>query len=328
MIIKSFELKKKQLEGVNFFLIHGNNKGLIEGIIKETLGPNLPKNQFKYEENDILKNLDSFNENIFNQSFFENEKLVIINRVSDKILGIIESIVSKNIEDLYIILSSGPLDKKSKLRKFFEKEKETVCIPVYEDNLQTLSSIVQNFMRKRNINVSQHVINIISERAAGDRINLKNELEKIENFTLNKKKIDTNDILKITNLSENYSISELVDSCLSKNQTKITKILNENTFNSEDCIKILRTFLIKLKRLIRLHEELKSNNQNIDLTVSSFKPPIFWKDKETVKKQITSFNFKRTKNLITKTNEIELLIKKNPQYSINFTTNFIISHTK
>ena len=134
------------------------------------------------------------------------------------------------------------------------------------------------------------------------------------------------DILKITNLSENYSISELVDNCLSKNKSKILKILNENNFNSEDCIIILRTFLIKLKRLIKLHEDLISNNENIEVTVSSFKPPIFWKDKEIVKKQIRSFNYKETKELIEKANDVELLVKKNPLNSLNFTTDFVMSH--
>ena len=234
--------------------------------------------------------------------------------------------MSSKLDDLYLILLSDSLEKKSKIRNYFEKEKDTICIPIYDDNLQTLNSIVINFMKKNNINISKQVINTLVERAMGDRINLQNELSKIENFTLNKKKIDMTDILKITNLSENYSISELVDNCLSKNKSKILKILNENNFNSEDCIIILRTFLIKLKRLIKLHEDLISNNENIEVTVSSFKPPIFWKDKEIVKKQIRSFNYKETKELIEKANDVELLVKKNPLNSLNFTTDFVMSH--
>ncbi len=326
MIVKSFELQKINFNVNKHFLIHGNNKGLIEEIIKETLKPKLTKNYFKYEESEILKNLDSFRKDIFNQSFFENEKLIIIYRASDKIINIIEEIISENIDDLCIILTSNSLDKQSKIRKYFEKEKKTVCIPVYEDNLQTLSNIVIKFTRQKNINISQQIINIIVERAAGDRINLKNELEKIENFSINKKTINIQDILKITNLSENYNISDLVDSCLSKNNTKIIKILNENNFNSEDCIVILRTFLIKLKRLIKIHEDLNSNRKNIDVAISSFKPPIFWKDKDIVKQQVKSLSYSEAKNLITKTNEIELLVKKRPHSSLSVTTDFVIGH--
>ena len=324
MIIKSFELKKKNLKDKKFFLLYGNNKGLIEETIQETLKPILATNIFSYEEADILKDVENFKENLINKSFFENEKLIIINRVGDKFFKIIEDIISKNIDDLAIVLIANNLDKKSKLRTFFEKELNTVCVPFYDDNLQTLAFITQKFMRDKNINISQQLINIIVERAKGDRINLKNELQKIEGFSKNRKNISIDDVLNITNLSENYDISELVDNCLSKNKNRLIKILNENNFSSEDCILILRIFLSKLKRLTKLHLEL-SNKKNIDAVISSYKPPIFWKEKEIVKQQVKALNYKEIKDLIIRANEIELLMKKNPQFSINITTDFIIS---
>ena len=325
MIIKYFDLKKN-LKKNKFFLLYGNNEGLIRETIDNTLKPSLNSNIFSYEEVDVLKDIDNFKENLINRSFFENEKLIIVNRVTDKFFKIAEEIILGNIEDLALILVAGALDKKSKIRKFFEKEPVTICTPFYEDNVQTLSNLTQKFMREKNINISQQLINIIAERAMGDRINLKNELKKIENFSINKKNINIDDILKITNLSENYDISDLVDSCLSKNKNKIIKILNENNFSSEDCILIIRIFLLKLKRLIKLHLEI-NNVKNVDTVISLYKPPIFWKEKNVVKKQVETLTYNQAKNLIKKANEIELLVKKNPQFSINITTDFIISHT-
>ena len=326
MIVKYFELKKQNLKEKNFFLLYGNNQGLINETIQDTLKPKLSKNIFNYDETEVFKDIDNFKENLINKSFFENEKLVIINRVSDKFYKIIEELISRNIEELSIILVASSLDKKSKIRNFFEKDTKTLCIPFYEDNSQTLSNLTQKFMREKNINISQQIINVIVERVKGDRINLKNELQKIESFSKNKKNINIDDILKITNLSENYNISELVDSCLAKNKRKMIKILNENNFGSEDCILILRIFLIKLKRLLKLHLEL-DNKKNIDSAISSYKPAIFWKEKEIVKQQVKMLNQNKTKDLILKANEVELLIKKNPQISINLTTDFIISQT-
>ncbi len=323
MILKFFELKKKQDK--KFFLLYGNNQGLIEETIQNTLKPTLTKNIFNYDEAEILKDIENFNENLINKSFFEDEKLIIINRVSDKFFKTIEEIVSKKIDDITFILIGSILDRRSKIRNFFEKNSNTLCIPFYEDNNQTLSLLTQKFMRDKNINVSQQIINIIVERAKGDRINLKNELQKIESFAQNKQTISIDDIIKITNLSENYDITELVDGCLSKNKKKIIKILNENKFSSEDCILILRIFLTKLKRLLKLHIEL-TNINNIDGVIATYKPPIFWKDKEIVKQQIKALNYYQTRDLMVKTNEIELVVKKNPQSSINITTDFIISH--
>ena len=328
MIVKYFDLKKKNIEKTNFYLLYGNNSGHIQETIEKILKPKLSKNLYKYDEAEILKNIKNFKEEIFNKSFFENEKLIILNRVSEKIVGLIEELIKANIDDLYFIILSKSLDKKSKLRNLFEKNSQIICIPFYEDTNETLSNIVEKFMKEKKIGISRELINMISERARGDRINLQNELTKIDNYTLNKKKLNFTDIVKITNLSENYSISELVDNCLSKNKLKILKIFNENKYNSEDCILILRTFLIKLKRLIKLQENINTKNQNIDSVISSYKPPIFWKEKETVKKQIMILDYNETQELISKTTEVELMIKKNPQLSVNITTDFVMSHTK
>jgi len=326
MIVKYFELKKKKLENCNFYLLYGNNKGLIEETIKNQFKISLSKNVFNYEENEVFKNKDQFKENLLNKSFFENKKLIIISRVTEKILKIIEEIIENDLKDIFIILSTGNLEKKSKLRTFFEKNSKTICIPFYEDNHQTLSLIAQNFFKNKNIGLSQQNINFLIDRARGDRLNLQNELEKIELFLMNKKNIEINEILKLTNLAENFSISELVDNTLAGNRKKTLNIMNENNFDSDECILILRTFLSKLKRLLKLIEEV-NKLKNIDQALSSFKPPIFWKDKEIIKKQINNLDNKKILNMIMKTNDTELQIKKNPLISINVITNYIAEHS-
>jgi len=325
MIIKHFELQKKDLKKFQFFLLYGNNQGHVEETINDVLKPILPKNIYVYEESEIIKDINILKENIFNKSFFENQKLIIINRVSDKSFKIFEEIVSDKINDVFLILISKSLDKRSKLRKLFETDKQTVCVPFYEDNFQQLAEMVHKFVKEKNINVSQQMINVIVDRAKGDRNNLKNELSKIENFMLGKKNIEMEEILKITNLSENYDISELVDSCLSKNNNKIKKILNENNFSSDECILIIRTFLNKLKRISKLNEIINTDKSTIEEAISLYKPPIFWKEKEVVKQQLKFLNSSKTQDLIYKANEIELLIKKRPETSINVTTDFVVS---
>ena len=324
MIVKYFELKKNVIQDKKFFLLYGKNEGLIQETIKTSLKPILSKNIFYYEEKEILNDINSFQEKLINKSFFDNEKLIIVKRTSDKLFKVIEELIQKNIEDVSIIFVANVLEKRSKVRNFFEKSKSAICVALYEDNFQTLSLIAQKFLREKKINISQQHINILAERAKGDRINLNNELEKIANFSLNKKNIGINEILKLSNLSENYDLSELVDSCLSKNKKKLNKILNENNFSQEDCVLILRIFLSKLKRLLTLH--LDPNIKiNIEKALSSHKPPIFWKDKEIVKQQIKILNLEKTKELVRKTSQIELIVKRNPQISINVTTDFILN---
>ena len=326
MIIKSFELKNKNLKKINFYLLYGNNKGFIDETINKSLKPILSKNVYNYDETEILKEPGKFEEDILNKSFFENEKLIIISRASDKIYQMIDDIVNREVSDIAIILKSNVLEKKSKIRNFFEKNSNTVCIPFYEDNHQTLSLIAQNFLKKKQINISQENINLLIERARGDRLNLNNELEKIEFFSKNKKKIEINEILKLTNLAENFSVSELVESSLVRNKKKTLTILNENNFDPDECILILRVYLSKLKRLLKIQEQIKNTN-NIDNIISSYKPPIFWKDKEIIKQQIKILGCEDIKKLIIKTNEIELQVKRKPLISLNILTNFILELT-
>jgi len=330
MILKSFELNKIKLNNYKFYLFYGDNEGLKEENIKNLFEKNYKDKIHRYEEKEILDDINIFFNSVLTKSFFDNEKLIIINRATDKIKTIIEELMGKNPEDIQIILNSKNLEKKSTLRKLFEKEKSIVCIPFYEDNNQTLNSIISLFFRNKKIPISQQsqqLINVLVERSRGDRKNLNNELEKIENFSLNKKNLNIQEIIKLTNLADNYSASELVDHSLAKNTRKTVAILGENNYSDEDNIIIIRTLLAKLKRLVKIHELVNEKN-NIEQAISACKPPIFWKDKPLVTQQIRSWKKDRLEQLIYKTNEIELLVKKNSALAKNILADFIINNSK
>ena len=321
MIVKYFNLNDELFKKNNFFLFYGNNEGLKKQLIEKHKSYG---EIFSYEEKEILDNENDFIENVLSKSLFEENKTIIIKRSTDKILKIIEILKQKKINDIKFILNSFSLEKKSKLRNLFEKE--FICIPFYPDTEQTLYRLAVEFFKKKNISISSININLIINKCNNDRDNLLNELNKIEYYTKNGKKLTDNDISKLTNLSENYSISELTDNCLAMNKKKIAHILNENTFTQEDCIIIIRTLLNKSKKILKLSNNFENNN-DIDLTISSAKPPIFWKDKEIIKQQIYKWRPKNIKKLIFKINEIEILVKKNFNNSINIITDFLLEQS-
>jgi DNA polymerase-3 subunit delta len=327
MILKSFELNKIKPNNHNFYLFYGNNEGLKEENIKNLFEKSYIDKIYRYDEKEILDNIDGFFTTILTKSFFDNEKLIIINRATDKIKELVEELIEKNPEDIKIILNSKNLEKKSTLRKFFEKEKSVICVPFYEDNNQTLNSIISLFFRNKKIPISQQLINVLVERSRGDRKNLNNELEKIESFSSNKKNLNHEEIIKLTNLADNYSTSELVDHSLAKNTRKTVTILSENNYSDEDNIIIIRTLLAKLKRLVKIYELVDEKN-NIEQAISDYKPTIFWKDKPLVTQQIQSWNKNLLKDLIYKTNEIEFLVKKNSVLAKNILADFIINNSK
>ena len=327
MILKSFELNKLNLNNHKFYLFYGDNEGLKDESIKNLFEKSYSDKIHRYEEREILDNINDFFISILTKSFFDNDKLIIISRATDKIREIIEELIEKNPDDIKIILNSKNLEKKSTLRKIFEKEKSIICVPFYEDNNQTLNSIISLFFRNKKIPISQQLINGMIERSRGDRKNLKNELEKIETYSLNKKNINLEEIIKLTNLADNYSASELIDCSLAKNTRKTVTILNENNYSDEDNIIIVRTLLAKLKRLVKIYELVDEKN-NIEQAISACKLPIFWKDKPLVIQQIKSWEKNSLKTLIYETSEIEYLIKKNTGMAKFILSDFIITNSK
>ena len=325
MIIKSFEIDKIKLTKNNLILLYGSNQGHKNQVINELFIKIFNGQISRLDESEILNNYEEFISSLINKSLFEDHKLIIISRTSEKIIKLVNEILERNVENIKIIINSDNLEKKSKLRALFEKEKNLTCIPFYEDNEKNLSSLAQTFFRNKKIKVSQEIINVLVGRSRGDRANLFNELNKIEILSITKKNIDLDDVLKLTNLSENYSVFELVENYLAKNKRQVSKILNENNFANDECILILRTILNRSKRLLKLKES-ENETGNIDLTISSFKPPIFWKEKDLVKKQIQSWSRNEVKKIIYRVNDLEILIKKNSNNSINFVSDFVSNY--
>lgn len=323
MILKYFELDKLNFNVVNFLLFHGKNEGFKNEEIKK-ITKKLKRTIVNYDEKQIIENTDEFFENNLNKSFFDDEKIILINRCTDKIIKVIEELIDKKVNDTIFILNTESLEKKSKLRNFFEKSKSRlVSIAFYPDNFDTLFKIAQQTTKVKKILLSNECLNILVNKCANDRKNLLNEIEKIELYSRDKKKISNEEVFRLINLSENHSINELINYCLVKNQKKLFNILNENIFSNEDCIIIIRTLLKKSKNLLNL-VNLYQSNKNIEATINNAKPPIFWKEKNIVKDQINLWSSEKLKNLIVEINDIEYQIKKNSFNSINFTTNFLL----
>ena len=173
MIIKSFELDRVKNSNLNIHLIYGNNEGIKEDIINNYYLKNFDGEILKYDEHEILSKVEEFASNLFNKSLFDSSKLIIISRTTEKLFSFISDILDKELLEIKIVIKSPNLEKKSKLRNLFEKEKKLICTPVYEDDSRSLNFVINNFLEQYKFNLSQEVKNILIERSKGDRINLK-----------------------------------------------------------------------------------------------------------------------------------------------------------
>ena len=325
MIVKNYEEKKIADEKINILLFYGKNDGFLNAVLEKLFLKSFDGLISKYDEVEFINNYDIIFNELMSRSLFDENKIIIISRASDKITKYIDELLNNNLENIKIILKSGILEKKSRLRNFFEKNKKLIVVPFYEDDIRSLNSIAFDYLNKNKIKLSMESVNLLISRCSGNRGNLITELEKILNYSKSNRKINFDVVQKLSNLAENYDLNELADSYLSKNKRNIAKILNENNFSEEDCILLLRTILMKSKRLMNIIERLKIN-KNIDEVISSTKPPIFWKDKENVKIQVNTWELDELKNKIYQINEIETLVKTNFKNSLNLVSDFIVNH--
>ena len=230
MIVKAFEFNKLKTSNYNFYLFYGKNEGLQNEIINKYFVDKFDGQIDKYEENEFINNSEIIFSELLNKSLFDNEKILIISRVGEKIFKYVEKLSGKNLNDVKIILKSTSLEKRSKLRNYYEKNKTHIITPTYEDNEKSLSGLAISFLNENKIKISREALNLLISRASGERQNLKSELEKIFNYSQTNKTISFDVINKLSNLSENYEVNELANSYLSKNTKNVSKILNENNY--------------------------------------------------------------------------------------------------
>jgi len=326
MLIKSYEILKKDLNFLNSFLIYGENTGLKQDIVKSVIELKEKKNikykQFKFEEEEIIKNQNDFFNLIFSGSLFDKKKVIFVNRTTDRLFNLISEISKKDIKDILIFFEADQLEKKSKIRNLFEKDKNLVCIACYQDNNFDLIKIINDEIKQTKIKLSTESINLLIERASGDRNNLRNEVNKLKSFALDKQIVSYDQVKELTNMVGNYQNDYIVNICLNGDKKKLNKILRENNFSFEDFLILLKIFSKKIHRLLKI-KIFNRLEKNLDQIFNQIRPPIFWKEKEDVKKQVRLWNEKKLNLIIKKINEIELNCKKNHELATNITLDFL-----
>ena len=329
MIIKSYEVQKNKsnLSKYNFFLLYGENLGLkkdIRKFIKTGIeqGSNNAEILFLYED-EILDDEENYYNLIYTGSLFSNKKIITIYEATDKIIKKISDIYDKYPENVFLIIFSGILEKRSKLRNFFEANKKAICIPCYLDSEKDLEVIAQLELKKNNIMLSQEAINLLIEKSNSDRNNLRNEIGKIHSYSLNKKKLELTDIISLINFYGDYKSDIFINECLCGNITQYKKIISELYVNTVNQILLLRILSNKAQRLLKIKEQ-KNKSNNLDNLINNTKPSIFWKEKPLVKKQLSLWSLNELKKMISGINNTELLCKKNPQISKAIFFNFFL----
>lgn len=304
MIYKSFQVENNiSILNKKVTLFYGENAGLVDDFKK--LLKEKDKNILSFTENDLLSNNESFINEIINDSLFEAKKIFFIQNATDKSLKIIQEVIPKlGTNEMYLF--AGILEKKSKLRKYFEVENNLNIVPCYQDNEISLKKIILSNLKDYS-GIDTQLINFLIENSSNSRSKLGNELIKIKSYFVDKViKIDA--LKELLNSKEDENFDLIKDTALSGNKEKTNQLLNSTMFDIDRSVFYIATIN---QRLLKLKEILKKDVVNIEKSMSEIKPPIFWKDKSTFLFQAKKWNTKKINNILNKTYNLELMFKSN-----------------
>ena len=310
MIIKNyqFNINTEITKKYKALLLYGVNEGIKKEFIEKIKQENRKAEIYTFFEEEILKNKQLFFENIFNNSLFEESKVIILYEATDKIFNIVDESLNKLDEHVKLYIIANNLDKKSKLRKLFEVSKNDGIIPLYEDDERTLLNYIKKELDEFK-GLTNEICNLIISNSKLDRRLIKNEILKIKTFFINK--IINKELLEnLLNQKKESDFEEIRDSAIMGERIKLNKLLSSNSINKEDLFFFLHSLIFKFKKMKDL---LESKEKNLEIIIENAKPPIFWKEKPILKKQLNIWSKKNIDKIINNLNITEILVKKNSQ---------------
>lgn len=305
MISKSYLLENNidQIDK-NLILFYGENLGLKNDFKKKIKSNNKKIKIINFTQEEILKNENFFFSEILNISLFDEEKIFFINYANDKIMPIIEEIEKKAAAEK-VYLFSDILEKKSKLRNFFEKKNICIAVPCYADNEISIKKIILKNLKGFE-GLSAENINLIVNNCNLDRIKLNNELEKIFSYFTNKK-INNKELEKILDIRINDNFNLLKDAALNGNKIETNKLLSDTIIDADKNVFYLALINQRLNKIAEAAQLSKTTN--LEDAINRIKPPIFWKDKPSFKEQVKKWNISKIKLILKKTYDLEVKIK-------------------
>ena len=305
MLYKSYLIEQNiKILNKNFILFFGEKLGIKNELKKKIKIENKNAEIITFYQEEIVKNNHLLHNEINNISLFESEKIFIIEHANDKIFELIKEL-SANGPTQKIYIFSDLLDKKSKIRNYFEKSENLGAVACYLDNEISIKKIIINALKGFEGLTTQNV-NLIIENSNLNRVKLYNELEKIVTFFQNKK-IDSEKLEIILDVKENNDFSLLKDAALKGDKLKTNKLLSDTIVDTESNIFYLNSINQRLNKLL----EVKKNTNDLEKIIDEIKPPIFWKDKPDFIAQAKKWNKDKIKLILNKTYKLEIQIKSN-----------------
>lgn len=308
MIVKSYIIEKNEstLDDYKSVLIYGENQGLREDLKNIIKKKNTDSEIINLFQDEIINNKNILFDETNNVSLFSTKKIIFVHEATDKIFNQIEEILAKPINDLKIIVLANTLEKKTKLRNIYEKDKKFAVVPCYLDNEMTLSFYI-NKQLKNIKGVNQEIINLLINNSNSDRKAISNEIKKIVSYG-SKKEINYETVQKLINIKSDTAFSKIRDASLTGDKKKVNQLLSEVEFRNEDIFMYLYSLNTRVLKLYEIHN-INKDVRDIELSIETLKMKIFWKDKPIFINQLKKWDIEKLQKILLKIGNIEQSLK-------------------
>lgn len=310
MILKSYIVEQNisSLDNYHCVLLYGENNGIKDDLKDKIKVRNPGAEIINLFQEELIKDRSLLIKNLENSSLFSASKIFFLHEITDKVIDQLIDLKLLLNKDNKLFIFANILDKRSKIRSLFEKDKTSATVACYQDSERTLSIYINNLLKGYK-GLTQEITNLIIYNSSQDRKKIKNEVSKIINYFDNKI-INKNHVEELLNIKYDNNFEHLRDATLNGDKNKTNKLISEIEFLQEDNFYYLNNMTQRIAKLIQL-KNLNNDLNDIEETFEKIKPKIFWKDKPIFTQQLKKWNEKKLQIALNDIADIEILMKKN-----------------
>ncbi len=323
---------KVKFEDINIIFLFGSNSGLVDLLFKKTLETfkislNDPFSVSKIDGNEFKDNPSILFDNINTLSVFSETRIVILDLMYISITKNIENIILEAIEknnNNYLLIIKGGSIKQTPFIKHFQNLKNSYLVPCYEENSNTVDSLISSLFSKHKLNFSKEFLNNLALRFNSDSLANKMEIDKLDTFLTNNMYVSEEMIFNLVSDNNDVNFDKIVEYCTSGNPRRALVYFNNIYENQNTTITLIRVFVNHFK-LIEKFLLLVENGSNLKFVLEKAKPPIFFKKKAFIISQCKLWNLKSIDLILKRLIQLELKCKLNQISEKTLMSHFLLS---
>lgn len=242
-------------------------------------------------------------------SLMGGRRVIRVREAGDALAALFSRFLPDSAGDGLVIVEAGDLPGRSALRRAFDEAPRGAAIGCYPDNARDLAAVTRETFAARHIVASRDAIEFLVGHLGGDRLLTRSELEKLSLYAGDGGRIELADAQAVVSDSAALSLDDAVLAAAEGDAAALDRALARVFQEGESAVAIIRALLRHLQRLHVLSAQVGAGG-SIDTVIRSARPPIFFKQQDSYRRQLTRWNEARLRDALDRLAEAEFRMKQ------------------